>query len=335
MTKKSPRHDGFVRRLFAHHDVTVAQLRWLVSPALAAELDWATLRQGPTDTADVTGRARRSDVIFEIRTRRGDPLLLHILLEHQRAPDPLMAFRMVQYQTRIWQAFIDHVGKDTLTALPPILPIVLYNGTQAWRAPAAIEDLARAPASWALGAHQLSGRFVLLDLSQVPDDAIETQAANAHLELGLLALKHISDPDPWTRFLEWEASLRKVRAMAQGNDRIQAVLHYLFRAAAPPSAEERRRVIQLLPEFESDIVTWEQQIRQEALSEGERKGRSEGRLEGRLEALRHTVRVLLKARFGALTSEAKRQIDEADEDTLNDFVERFPSFEGSLDEFLA
>ncbi|MEN0068218.1 MAG: hypothetical protein AAGA48_39210 [Myxococcota bacterium] len=41
------------------------------------------------------------------------------------------------------------------------------------------------------------------------------------------------------------------------------------------------------------------------------------------------------ARFGALASEAERQIDEADEDALNDFVERFPSFEGSLDEFLA
>ncbi|MEN0060530.1 MAG: hypothetical protein AAGA48_00195 [Myxococcota bacterium] len=172
---------------------------------------------------------------------------------------------------------------------------------------------------------------MLLDLSQIPDDAIQAQAANWHLQLGLLALKHVSGPHPWTQFLGWAARLRQVRAMPRGDDRIQAVLHYLFRAAAPPSAEERQRVIQLLPEFERDIVTWEQQIRQEALSEG----RQEGRQEGRLEALRRTVRVLLTARFGPLPAKAERQLDGADETLLGGLIERFPSFEGSLDEFVA
>lgn len=200
---------------------------------------------------------------------------------------------------------------------------MLYNGPRPWRSPTAIEDLAQAPEGWEFAPRPLSGEFLLLDLSQVPDATLEARAVNPHLTLGLMVLKHVRSPNPWGRFLEWSQRLDVVRRMPGGDDRILDVLHYLFRAAVTPSAEERQRVIDLLPEFERDIVTWEQQI----LSEGERRGR--------LETLRHTVRVLLTARFGPLPTEAERHIDEADETVLKGLIERFPAFEGSLDEFLA
>jgi len=322
VTAPGPSHDGFVRRLLSHRDVAEAQLRWLLPAGVVGELDWTTLRQGPTDTADVLGRARRSDVIFDVRTAAGEPLLVHVLVEHQRSADQLMAFRMVQYQTRIWQAFVDQ-SDQTVTTLPPILPIVLYNGSTPWRGPVAIEALAPAPATWALGPHQLSGRFVLFDLSQVPDEQIAVRSANPHLQLGLLALKHTDDGQAWERLLNRAATILEVIRMVEGQERMDELLHYMFRAARPPSDEERRRVIQLLPNVEKAMTTWAQQIEERA------------RAEGRLEKLRETAKALLTARFGTLPAEAESKLDDADEAQLDRWVLRFARFDGSLDELLA
>jgi len=198
-----------------------------------------------------------------VRAAAGEPLLVHVLVEHQRSADPLVAFRMVRYQTRIWQAFVDQ-SDQTVTELPPILPIVLYNGLSPWRAPVAIEELARAPSTWSLRPHQLSGRFVLFDLSQVADEQIEHRSANPHLQLGLLALEHTDDGQAWERFLRRTATVLEVLRMVEGKERVDELLHYMFRAARPPSDEERRRVIQLLPNVEMAMTSWAQQIEEQA-----------------------------------------------------------------------
>ena len=320
-----PSHDGFVRTLFAYHEVAIAQLQWLLPARLVQQLDWSTLRHGPTDTANVTGRALRSDVVFEVSTIAGEPLLLHVLLEHQRRDEPVMAFRIVEYQTRIWRHVLD--GADgVVTRLPPIVAVVLYNGTSPWRAATAIERLAPAPTEWALGPLHLRGAFLLLDLSVVPDEEIQRRAVHAHLRLGLLVMKHISAADFWTRFVDWAAVLLEVLAMTSGRDRIDAVLHYLFRAAAPPTDDERRRVIQLLPTFEGNIMTWAEEVKQQALQEGLQKGLQEGR--------RETLLEVLEARFGPLPATVALRVGRADADQLSTWIRRVVDSTLSLDEVL-
>ncbi|MEZ5212010.1 Rpn family recombination-promoting nuclease/putative transposase [Gordonia sp. (in: high G+C Gram-positive bacteria)] len=63
-----------------------------------------------------------------------DALFRHVLMEHQRTPDPLMAFRMLSYQVQIWRRHLHEVRRRGLTPrpLPPIIPLVIYQGRRRW-----------------------------------------------------------------------------------------------------------------------------------------------------------------------------------------------------------
>lgn len=311
-------HDNFVRRMLSYRDVARAQLQWLLPEPLARDLDWSTLRPGPTDTADDLGTELRSDSVFAIDTTAGQPVLVHILFEHQRRAHPLMAFRMNEYMVRIWRAYLDEVGGEP-TQLPPIIPIVLYNGTRAWNRPTAIDDIVPVPQRWALEPYRLRGRFLLCDLSRTPDEELGQKALHAHLRLGLLVLKHASADDLWERFIGWGATLAEVVSLDNGMARLRAVFQYLRAIARRPSEEERRRVIDLLPSIEEDIVTWAEELK----------------AEGRTSGMREMVRTLLIARFGTLAEDVEAKLSQATDAQLATWGRRLLDASLTLDAILA
>jgi len=70
-------------------------------------------------------------------------LCAYLLLEFQSSVDRLMAVRLLTYVGLLYQDLaaageIPHGGK-----LPPVLPIVLYNGQAPWTAATALAGLAK------------------------------------------------------------------------------------------------------------------------------------------------------------------------------------------------
>ena len=64
---------------------------------------------------------------------------VYLLLEFQSEPDPWMAVRMMVYMGLLSQHLIKE-GELQDGLLPPIVPIVLYNGTPTWKAPQDVAD---------------------------------------------------------------------------------------------------------------------------------------------------------------------------------------------------
>lgn len=153
-------HDTFFARLCGRLDVAADQLRRLVPAELASRLDWSTLRLEPTVTRDDVGRELRSDLVFSVQGPNRRPLLLYVHLEHQRRHEPLMALRMLAYETRIWHGWCELETRRSGTPprhLPPVVALVVYNGPAPWTAPTQFEDLIRpTEAVLALGPHQES-----------------------------------------------------------------------------------------------------------------------------------------------------------------------------------
>jgi hypothetical protein len=98
------------------------------------------------------------------------------------------------------------------------------------------------------------------------------------------------------------------------------------------SAEEVPRGLSL-EEFESMLAeridTWNQQLREQSLREGQRKGLEQGLLRGQAETLLH----LLKARFGTIDAATQKRIAAANGDLLLHWVDRSARAESLADVF--
>ncbi len=66
---------------------------------------------------------------------RGQWLYVYLLIEFQSTVDRFMALRLMVYVGLLYQRLIDEKRIRPGGFLPPVLPIVLYNGTRRWSAP--------------------------------------------------------------------------------------------------------------------------------------------------------------------------------------------------------
>ena len=91
-------------------------------------LDFDTLAPLPASFVSEDLRQRHGDLVWRIRFRDDRWLYLVLLLELQATVDAAMALRMLTYTALLYQRLdADGVLRDH-GALPPVLPVVLYNG---------------------------------------------------------------------------------------------------------------------------------------------------------------------------------------------------------------
>lgn len=112
-------------------------------------------------------RQRADDVIWRVRAD-GEWLYLYLLIEFQSTVDPWMAVRIMTYVGLLYQ---DLIRRGELLAgrrLPPVLPIVLYNGECAWAAATDVAELIpRAPGQ--VSRYMPKLEYLLIDESRYPD----------------------------------------------------------------------------------------------------------------------------------------------------------------------
>ncbi len=71
---------------------------------------------------------RQTDLALQV-SLAGREVIVYVLVEHQSSVDPLMALRMLRYQVRIWDRYLQ--ANPTVTRVPAILPAVVYQGRRA------------------------------------------------------------------------------------------------------------------------------------------------------------------------------------------------------------
>ena len=119
---------------------------------LADTLDWSSLSLMHDSYVDDDLRASESDLLYAIEQRAGaaepghEPrsLRLYLLFEHQSRPDRWMRFRLLKYCCRIWDDFLRSDAEGT-PDLPPIVPVVFYQGASRWRHATEFSDLFAKP----------------------------------------------------------------------------------------------------------------------------------------------------------------------------------------------
>jgi hypothetical protein len=279
----SAEHDSIIKLVLSQRQYVAELLASILPPELLARIDLDTLTPLPTESVDVSLSKRIADCRFSVRFR--EPLerygVLQVIFEHQGLPEAGFALRVLEYIVRSWSDFArNHDGP--VTALPPVLCVVISQHHRGWTAARRFHDLI--PALQHLPElRRFVPDFELLvdDLSLLSDEALRERNLSP---LPTLTLAFLRDSHNIKVLLgRLRAWARDVEALlASAPEDLIALLRYLLSISDGMAPEELvRRVSAILPQAKAPMTTAAQQL----IARGEARGKAEGEAKGKAEGV--------------------------------------------------
>ena len=340
--RRAAPHDRLVRDVLSDPELAAGELRAVLPEALAARIEWGSLRLEPGHFADEEGESR-TDLLFSAPLD-GRRAYVYLLFEHQSRPEAHMPLRLLVYLTRIWRALATPDGEagGASARLPVIIPLVLHHGERGWTSPRRLGELL----DWDASTHALLAPFVpdfevlVDDLAEVPEVELlqRDMAALGKVVVWVLRAVRVGfDPG---LISEWAQELD--RAQAPGREpALRHLLHYLLgtdEGTAIFEALERARLSEGVREVVMGLrQQWQREAHEQGRTEGRQQGRQEGRQQGRQEGRSEGQAELLlkqlRLRFGDLPAAVEPRVRAATSEELDRWAERVLSAE-RLDDVL-
>ena len=312
-------HDPSYKLLFSHPQMVRDLLLGFIDEPWVAELDLDTLEQVSGSYVADDLRDREDDILWRVRFRERW-LYLYLVLEFQSRIDPFMAIRLLTYLGLLYQDLIRQGATTNNGKLPPVLPIVLYNGKSRWTAATELLELIE-PAPERLRDYAPRLKYLLLDEGALDES---TPWALQNLVAALFRLEKSHGPQPLqaalSALIDWldapeQASLR--RAFTVWVKRV--LLPGRLPGVHLPEVGDLLEIKSMLAESVIEWTEeWKRQGIQEGIQEGIRKGRQEGRQEGEVILLER----LLVKRFGPLSDDTHARLQSASHAQLENWAER-------------
>ena len=133
----SNHHDTGYKELFSYPEFVQQLIEGFAPSEITELMDFSTLSNHSGNYITPLFEEKFEDVVWSVEvTWQGttQQVFLYILLEFQSSVDRTMPIRLMHYVA----CFYDHLLKTTsLTpsdGLPPVFPVVLYNGSRRWSA---------------------------------------------------------------------------------------------------------------------------------------------------------------------------------------------------------
>jgi hypothetical protein len=234
------------------------------------------------------------------------------LVEHQSSDDPLMAFRVLRYVTRIWDQYEREHPKAR--RLPAVIPLVVYQGPGRWASPVQLLDVIDLGPGGRQAVQAWLPRFEFLldDLTRAREDQLLARELTPAALVTLLLLKTArGNPQITADLRRWTGHLRAVLDQPGGSEAFIVLLTYIELVSDAPVGELRDLAASLGPDAEEAYVTTAEMLR----AEGEARGKARGKAED--------ILVVFEQR-GIDVDERSRELIESctDLDTLNGWLRR-------------
>ena len=129
-------NDAAYKLLFSLPWMVADLLRGFMPGGWTRALDFTTLEKLPAEYIGDDLRRRLGDMLWRIHFRgpvpRGHARELLVMLEFQSSVDRAMPARILSYTALVHQELIRRGALREEGTLPPVLPIVVYNGERCW-----------------------------------------------------------------------------------------------------------------------------------------------------------------------------------------------------------
>ncbi|HSS50378.1 MAG TPA: Rpn family recombination-promoting nuclease/putative transposase, partial [Thermoanaerobaculia bacterium] len=297
-------HDNGYKALFSHPEMVQDLLCGFVHEDWVDQLDFSTLERVEGSFVAPGLRRRESDVIWRLRWQGGRWLYVYLLIEFQSTVDPFMALRLMVYLGLLYQDLVQNRQLTDSGKLPPVLPLVLYNGLTPWGAALSLGELIE-EVPGGLEHYRPQLRYCLLDEGRIA----ESDLGARNLAAALFLLERSRGPEEIqavvAALLEWlhgpeRAALRRSFTTWLK----QVLLPARVPGAVVPEVSELEEVKSMLAER---VVEWTQEWQKEGFEKGLTTGLATGLAKGRAALLRE-----LERRFGPLSEAARRRVESLD-----------------------
>jgi hypothetical protein len=295
-------HDSTQRRLFGHVEILKMLVEGFVPAKIIAglELDLDRAEQLKDTFVSEGLAAREADMLWKIPQLHSDDAALYIciLLEFQSSVDPVMPIRIMQYVSFIYENMARADGfKLGPNTLPPVLPVVLYNGSARWGAAVQVRDLIASPAQSGLSPYLPTLRFLLIDEGRIPTarlNRINTILAQ------LFRLENISKPTHIKAQVEHIISQLKEQLP---DDLQQDIALFISELLKPHHINLPPHILLADKENCTMLADAFAQLKKDAAEKGLKEGREEGQREllGKQLALKFGPNKARAAALGALS----------------------------------
>ena len=289
-------YDAAYKKLFSHAEMVASLINDFVPEEFIADLDFSTLERcsGSYVTDDI--RERHDDIVWRVLWKE-KWVYIYILLEFQRRPDKWMAVRVLNYITLLWQDLINTKKLKGNDLLPPVFPIVLYNGSEKWTAAVELSDL-MLPITGPLAAYQPRQKYFLLEENTIPDEELNGSKGVASL---LMRLERVNPHDLVSLVDDILDRLRDP-VYNKLRDAFKTCILLIFSSKIEmndvnPDSLDLQEVRAMLTER---IAQWENNYIQQGVLIGEARGISIGEARGESKGVRLALLDLLEIRFGDL-----------------------------------
>ena len=255
-------NDGFFKAVFSQPEHAIAFFKSHLPPAIAAKVDWTSLKVLPGSFVKSSLQQVHSDLLFSVRIG-GCETLLYLLFEHQSSPDPAMPLRVLGYATEIYTKHHKAHGLP----LPPVLPFIFHQGPESWNVSTAFEDLFELPDELAADLLPFLPKFhhALLDLTRFDPDTGED---DTRLRV-VLQLMKLARQKELLRFFQWLAGFS---ARDLPDSLLGLMLLYALHSDSDLDAKKIYHTLSSNPELEKNTMSVAEKLKAE--------GRVEGRVEG-------------------------------------------------------
>ena len=320
-------HDHSYKLLFSHAELVADLLGGFVHEPWVEQLDLTTLERVSGSYVSDDLREREDDLIWRVRWGEGW-LYVYLLLEFQSTVDRYMAVRLLTYVGLLYQDLIK--SKQTLKdgRLPPVLPLVLYNGETRWNASEEIADLI-VPVPGGLEAYRPSLKYLLLDEGRYDETEL---AGLRNMAAAVFRLENSRTPEDVRRvvrlLLEWlhapeQTELRRAFTVWLG----RVLLPGRLSGVELPLINELQEVETMLAERAKE---WTKQWWEGGVEQGMQQGMQQGVQQGEVAVLLRQI----KRKYGPTVAAAFQQrVEQADAETLLVWSERILTAESIDDIF--
>jgi len=187
LTPKDP-HDRLFKRVMSDEANVKQFIKEFLPKELSSQIDLKEMKLIPTEKIKGYNKYYMDTAVeCKIADTKGQ---LYFVFEHKSYPDPGVLLQMLSYMTALW-----YEQRKKNNPLTPVIPVVIYHGTTSWNVTTHFQGQFDS-LNEIVKPYVPEFDYVLVDLTQMPNDEIEQKAQNApFLAASLLLMKLVALQD--------------------------------------------------------------------------------------------------------------------------------------------
>jgi len=140
------KHDSRYKQLFSNPKMLEELFLSFVHEDFVQRIDFSSATHLNSSFVAEDFKQTESDLIVQVKLKdSGTEAYLFLLIEFQSSPDPTMPIRVLRYLLDFYHSMPKFKQLCRKKALPPVFPLVLYNGDRKWKHPQSVEQLLSQP----------------------------------------------------------------------------------------------------------------------------------------------------------------------------------------------